>query len=72
MIPEQTPAGRMQDSTEPAEPPSIEAALAVLRTLVRLKDLKDRSGETADYRENKDAAWDAARKLLGPSRVSPQ
>lgn len=72
MIPQQTAAGGMQDTTELTEPPSIEAALAVLTTLVRLKDLKDRCGETADYRENKDAAWDAARKLLGPSRVSPQ
>lgn len=57
---------RWQDPAERADPPSLDAALAVLRTLVRLKDIKDRDGETADYRQNKDAAWDAARKLLGP------
>ncbi len=66
MMPQQTAAGGGQDLSKRADPPSLEAVLAVLRTLVRLKDIKDRHGETAEYRQNKDAAWHAARELLGP------
>ena len=47
-----------------SERASDDATLAILRELVRLKDLKDREGATADYRRNKDAAWDAARRIL--------
>lgn len=45
--------------------PSLPEVLAVLHELVRLKDLKDRFGETADYRASKDRAWNNARRLVG-------
>ena len=61
----------------PAEPPKLRSPLevpsggrpdeirAALVELVRLKDVKDRFGETEDYRANKDRAWAEARRLLG-------
>ena len=41
-----------------------ERVLAVLAELVRLKDIKDRDGESEDYRLHKDRAWEEARRII--------
>ncbi len=59
-----SPAQVMSGGAGPDRPPPA-AVLVALKELVRLKDLKDRFGETADYRDNKDRAWAEARRLVG-------
>ena len=44
--------------------PESERVFAVLAELVRLKDIKDRDGESEDYRSNKDRAWEQARQII--------
>ena len=60
------PARVNLDAQQRSGSPTLETALNVLTELLRLKSIKDRDGETEDYRKNKDAAWAAARALVHP------
>ena len=61
---EETARGRTGRRPEFPDATFIDLLAGALAELVRLKDVKDREGESADYRSNKDRAWDEARRVL--------
>ncbi len=48
----------------PASAASAAEVRAALAELVRLKDVKTQFGETADYRTDRERAWEEARRVL--------
>jgi SOS-response transcriptional repressor LexA len=53
---------RVSDPTAPAS--SEESVRAALRELVETKDMKAREGDTPEYRERRQRAWERARRVL--------
>lgn len=53
---------RVHDPEAPAA--NEESVRAVLRELVETKAMKDREGDTPEYRERRERAWDRARRVL--------